>query len=111
MFNDVEMTILTLYSSRLGLYLLSAIIMFVIALVLKKQSITVAKYAVATSILYFISILATPIYAGYAGASPSFDELHYRVYSEALEFIVTLLLVLNLVLTLIAVKALSSKLG
>ena len=111
MFSDAEMTILTLHSSRLGLYLLSAIIIFMIALALKKLSTPLANYIVATSILYFLSILAMPIYTGYASASPDFDELHYRVYSEGLESIVAVLLALNLVLTLIAIKTLSRKLG
>lgn len=111
MFSDLETIVLTLHSSRLGLYLLSAIILLVIALTLNKQRIAVAKYLVVTSLLYFLFVLAMPIYAGYAGASPSFDELDYQVYSQGIKLIVALLLVVNLVLVLVGIRGLIRKFG
>lgn len=111
MFSDPELTILTFYSSRLGLYLLSGVCFFVVALVLRKQREAVANYLLISSILYFLSVLTMPIYAGFAAASVHFNELSFRICSEGIELMAALLLVLNLALLLIGVISLGKTLN
>lgn len=109
MFSDIEMTILTLHSLGLVVNLISAVIFFIVALTLYKQRLPVAKYIITTSIIYFIVILAIPVYAGYAGASPGYDELNYRVYSEVIELAATFLLLVNCALAFVGIRALIKK--
>jgi len=103
-FSDYEITVLIFHSSGLVLSLLTAIVLFIVALFLQKQNVSLAKYIIVTSIMYLLLTLASPIFAGYAGASPSFNELDFKVHSELIKVVAALFLLASVGLLLIAIK-------